>query len=156
LASEEPTNHPEVRQLFFECPIEPQRPQRVATRPCRPPTGRTPAPQGRRRQAPQDRRRPTFFWGWAGIRTSRLWSLKLVLDALRVHAAQHKTRPSQAEHVAGRAGTAEARGASASQLLGNPSNIKLKKNLAMDGRTMISLTPPRFGSRPVLLANPHL
>ena len=79
--------------------------------------GRTPAPQGRRRQAPQDRRRLTFFWGWAEMRRSRLWSLKVVLDALRVHAAQYKTRPSQAEHVAGRAGPAEARGAS--QLLGN-------------------------------------
>ena len=53
------------------------------------------------------------------------WSLKLALDALRanrgeislMHAAQYKTRPSQAEHVAGRAGPAEARGAS--QLLGN-------------------------------------
>ena len=51
------------------------------------------------------------------MRRSRLWSLKVVLDALRVHAAQYKTRPSQAEHVAGRAGPAEARGAS--QLLGN-------------------------------------
>jgi hypothetical protein len=46
------------------------------------------------------------------MRRSRLWSLKVVLDALRVHAAQYKTRPSQAEHVAGRAGPAEARGAS--------------------------------------------
>jgi hypothetical protein len=45
------------------------------------------------------------------MRRSRLWSLKLVLDALRVHAAQYKTRRSQAEHVAGRAGPAEARGA---------------------------------------------
>ena len=79
--------------------------------------GRTPAPQGRRRQAPQDRRRLTFFWGWAEIRRSRLWPLEVVLDELRVHAAQYKTRPSQAEHVAGRAGLAEARGAS--QLLGN-------------------------------------
>jgi hypothetical protein len=34
-----------------------------------------------------------------------------------VHAAQYKTRPSQAEHLAERAGPAEARGAS--QLLGN-------------------------------------
>jgi hypothetical protein len=34
-----------------------------------------------------------------------------------VHAAQYKTRHSQAEHVAGRAGPAGARGAS--QLLGN-------------------------------------
>jgi hypothetical protein len=52
------------------------------------------------------------------MRRSRLWSLKVVLDALRVHAAQYKIRPaSQAEHVAGRAGPAEARGAS--QLLGN-------------------------------------
>jgi hypothetical protein len=75
--------------------------------------GRTPAPQGRRRQAPQDRRRRlTFFWGWAEIRRSHLWSLKVMLDALRVHAAQYKTRPSHAEHVAGRAGPAEARGAS--------------------------------------------
>ena len=79
--------------------------------------GRAPAPQGRRRQAPQDRRRLTFFWGWAEIRRSRLWPLEVVLDELRVHAAQYKTRPSQAEHVAGRAGLAEARGAS--QLLGN-------------------------------------
>jgi hypothetical protein len=39
--------------------------------------------QGRRRQAPQDRRRVTFFGGGAEIRRSRLWSLKLVLDALR-------------------------------------------------------------------------
>jgi hypothetical protein len=78
--------------------------------------GRTPAPQGRRRQAPQDRRRLTFFWGWAEIRRSRLWPLKVVLDALRVHAAQYKTRPSQAEHVAGRAGPAGSR--DASQLLG--------------------------------------
>jgi hypothetical protein len=31
-----------------------------------------------------------------------------VLDALRVHAAQYKTRPSQAEHVAERAGPARA------------------------------------------------
>jgi hypothetical protein len=69
--------------------------------------GRTPAPKGRRRQAPQDRQRLTFFGGGAEIRRSRLWSLKLALDALRVHAAQYKTRPSQAEHVAGRAGPAE-------------------------------------------------
>jgi hypothetical protein len=69
------------------------------------------------RQAPQDRRRLTFFWGWAEMRRSRLWPLKVVLDALRVRAAQYKTRPSQAEHVAGRAGPAGARGAS--QLLGN-------------------------------------
>jgi hypothetical protein len=111
--------------------------------------GRTPAPQGRRRQAPQDRRRQapqdrrrrlTFFWGWAEIRRSRLWPLKVVLDALRVHAAQYKTRPSQAQHVAGRAGPAGARGAS--QLLGNrriprprspfarPSSIFLPDHLA--------------------------
>jgi hypothetical protein len=51
------------------------------------------------------------------MRRSRLWPLKVVLDALRVRAAQYKTRPSQAEHVAGRAGPAGARGAS--QLLGN-------------------------------------
>jgi hypothetical protein len=38
------------------------------------------------------------------------------MDALQVHAAQYKTRPSQAEHVAERMGPAEARGAS--QLLG--------------------------------------
>jgi hypothetical protein len=83
--------------------------------------GRTPAPQGRRRQAPQDRRsrrRLTFFWGWAEIRRSRLWPLKVVLDELRVHAAQYKTRPSQAEHVTGRAGPAGSRGASQLQLLG--------------------------------------
>jgi hypothetical protein len=51
------------------------------------------------------------------MRRSRLWPLKVVLDALRVRAAQYKPRPSQAEHVAGRAGPAGARGAS--QLLGN-------------------------------------
>jgi hypothetical protein len=45
------------------------------------------------------------------MRKSRLWPLKkVVLDALRVRAAQYKT-------LAGRAGPAGARGAS--QLLGN-------------------------------------
>jgi hypothetical protein len=42
----------------------------------------TPAPQGRRRQAPQDCRGLTFFGGGAEVRRSRLWSLKVVLDAL--------------------------------------------------------------------------
>jgi hypothetical protein len=80
--------------------------------------GRIPAPQGRRRQAPQDRRRLTFFEGGAEIRRSRLWSLKATgAGCTSVHAAQYKTRPSQAEHVAERAGPVEARGAS--QLLGN-------------------------------------
>jgi hypothetical protein len=46
------------------------------------------------------------------MRRSRLWSLILVLDALRAHAAQYKTRPSQAGHVAERAGPSEARGTS--------------------------------------------
>jgi hypothetical protein len=31
-------------------------------------------------KAPQDRRRPTFFWGGAETRRSRLWSLNSVLD----------------------------------------------------------------------------
>jgi hypothetical protein len=69
--------------------------------------GHKPAPQGRRRQAPQDRRRLTFFWGGAEvrIRRSRLWSLKSVLDVLRVPAArlgarntEHGTRHFRAEH----------------------------------------------------------
>jgi hypothetical protein len=66
--------------------------------------GRAPAPQGRRRQAPQDRRRLTFFWGWVEMRRIRLWLLKVVLDALRVRAAQYKTRPSQAERARSRKG----------------------------------------------------
>jgi hypothetical protein len=63
----------------------------------------TPAPQGRRRQAPQDRRGLTFFGGGAEIRRSRLWSLKSVLDVLRVPAAWPGTRHFRAEHVAGKA-----------------------------------------------------
>jgi hypothetical protein len=76
--------------------------------------GRTPAPQGRRRPEASSAGPPEayIFLRGAEIRMSRLWSLKSVLDALRVHAAQYKTRPSQAEHAAGRAGPAEARGAS--------------------------------------------
>jgi hypothetical protein len=70
----------------------------------------TPAPQGRRRQAPQDRRRLTFFCGGAEIRRSRLWSLKSVLDALRVHAARPGTRHFRAEHVAGKARSGVSRG----------------------------------------------
>jgi hypothetical protein len=79
--------------------------------------GCTSALQGRRRQAPQDRRRLGLTFGGGGAeirrRASRLWSLKLVLDALRCMqpSTQYKTRPSQqAEHVAERAGPAEARG----------------------------------------------
>jgi hypothetical protein len=52
-------------------------------------------------KAPQDRRRPTFFWGGAEIRRSRLRSLKSVLDVLRVPAARPRTRHFRAEHVAG-------------------------------------------------------
>ena len=48
--------------------------------------------------APQDRRRLTFFWG-AETRRSRLWSLKSVLDVLRVPAARPGTRHFRAEHV---------------------------------------------------------
>ena len=70
----------------------------------------TPAPQGRRRQAPQDRRRLTFFWGGAEIRRSRLWSLKSVLDVLRVPAARPGTRHFRAEHVAGKARSGASRG----------------------------------------------
>ena len=70
----------------------------------------TPAPQGRRRQAPQDRRRLTFFWGGAEIRRSRLWSLKSVLDVLRVPAARPGTRYFRAEHVAGKARSGASRG----------------------------------------------
>jgi hypothetical protein len=38
-----------------------------------------------------------------GIRKSRLWSLKSVLDVLRVPAARPGTRHFRAEHVAGKA-----------------------------------------------------
>jgi hypothetical protein len=77
----------------------------------------TPAPQaarpkaaGRRRQAPQDRRRLTFFGGGAEIMRSRLWSLKSVLDVLRVSAARPGTRHFRAQHVAGKARSGVSRG----------------------------------------------
>jgi hypothetical protein len=44
-----------------------------------------------------------MFLGGAEIRRSRLWSLKSVLDALRVPAARPGTRHFCAEHVAGKA-----------------------------------------------------
>ena len=53
-------------------------------------------------KAPQDRRRLTFFWGGAE-RRSHLWSLKLVLDVLRVPATRPGARHFRAEHVAGKA-----------------------------------------------------
>jgi hypothetical protein len=56
-----------------------------------------------RRQAPQDCRRLSLLWGGAEIRRSRMWSLKPVLDALRVPAARPGTRHFRAEHVAGKA-----------------------------------------------------
>jgi hypothetical protein len=88
--------------------------------------GRTPAPQGRRRQAarppargcrrqaPQDRRGLTFF-GEGGLRQrgaacghwNRCW-----MDALRAPAARPGTRHFRAEHVAGRARSGGERGAS--------------------------------------------
>jgi hypothetical protein len=47
-------------------------------------------------KAPQDRRRLIFFWGGAEMRRSRLWSLKSVLDALRMTAASCPSpRPSR-------------------------------------------------------------
>jgi hypothetical protein len=61
-------------------------------------------------KAPQDRRRLTFFWGGVEIRMSCLWSLKSVLDALRVPAARSGTRHFRAEHVAGRARSGGHRG----------------------------------------------
>jgi hypothetical protein len=70
----------------------------------------TPAPQGRRRQAPQDRRGLTFFWGGAEIRRSRLWSLESVLDVLRVSAARPRTRHFRAQYVAGKARSGVSRG----------------------------------------------
>jgi hypothetical protein len=47
--------------------------------------------------ASQDRRRLTFFWGGAERRRIHLWSLKSVLDVLRVPAARPGARHFRAE-----------------------------------------------------------
>jgi hypothetical protein len=53
-------------------------------------------------KAPQDRRGLTSFLGGAEMRSSRLWSLKSVLDALRVTCRVPEARPGtrhfRAEH----------------------------------------------------------
>jgi hypothetical protein len=84
---------------------EPVKPQGFAgshTRPARPPEAKLRRTAGGLH----------LFGGGAEMRRSRLWSLKSVLDALRVPAARPGTRHFRAEHVAGKARSGGHRGAS--------------------------------------------